>query len=262
MNLRINPSAITDDERAVYGWQIDVRGFGERGQERLKGATALVSRLGGLGGPLAQQLAAAGIGRLILAHAGNVKPSDLHRQVLMAHAAVGKSRVETVRQRLLELNPRVKIEAVSENVSEVNATRLIGKADIVFDCAPLFSERFAMNRECVRQRKPLIDAAVFNLEGQVTAIVPGATPCLACIYPEEPTQWKRRFPVFGAVSATAGVIAAMEGIKLLAGMEPSLCGIMLYFDLQQMTFNRIPIQRRKGCAVCGALPHPPGNHLR
>ena len=252
-DLHITPSPLTDEERSIYEWQLWVRGFGEKGQGRLMGATALVSRVGGLGGALALQLAAAGFGRLILAHGGDLKPSDLNRQVLMSHDGIGKPRIEAAKRRLLELNPRLEIEAVAENVNEANAAGLVGRADLVFDCAPLFAERFALNRECVRQRKPLIEAAVFNMEGQVTAILPGKTPCLACIYPEEPKEWKRQFPVFGAVAAAAASIAATEGIKLAAGMKPSLAGSMLYFDLEHMTFRHIRVARRKDCPECGAV---------
>jgi len=252
-DIHILSAPLSDEERAIYEWQMWVPGFGEKGQERLKGATALISRVGGLGGAIAQQLAAAGIGKLILAHRGDVKPSDLHRQLLMTQDWVGKPRIESAKRRLLDLNPRLEIQAVAENIHEGNAAELVRKADIVFDCAPRFPERFAMNLECVRQRKPLIEAAVFNLEGQVTAILPGKTPCLRCIHPEEPTQWKRQFPIFAAVCAHAASIAAMEGIKLLSGMEVSLAGRILYFDLQRMTFNMIRPERRKDCSVCGAL---------
>ena len=250
-HTRIAPVPLTDEERETYQWQMWVRNFGEAGQTRLKGATALVSRTGGLGGVVAQQLAAAGVGRLILAHGGDLKATDLHRQILMTHDWIGKPRVECAKRSLLELNPRNHVDAVNENINDANAGELIAKADIVFDCAPLFAERFAMNRACVRLGKPMVDAAMFSMEGQVTAIVPGKTACLACIYPEEPTQWKRQFPVFGAVSATAGAIAAMEGIKLLAGMKPSLVGRLLYFDLEAGSFQRVPTVRREGCAVCG-----------
>ena len=184
---------------------------------------------------------------------GNLKESDLNRQILMTHDWLGKPRVECAARRLKELNPRLEIEAVPENIGEENAAGLVSKADVVFDCAPLFRERFLMNRECVRQGKPLIDCAMFSLEGQVTTIVPGQTPCLACIYPEEPPAWKREFPVFGAVSALAACIGTMEGIKLLSGMGPSLAGKMLYYDTRGMTFQTVPLLRRGDCPVCGDL---------
>jgi len=242
---------LTEEERAIYEWQMWIPELGEAGQERLKGATALVSRVGGLGGPLAQQLAAAGLGGLVLAHGGNLKPSDLNRQILMTHDWLGKPRVESAARRLKALNPRLRIEAVPENVTDANAATLVAKADIVFDCAPLFEERFRMNRECVRQKKPLVDCAIFGFEGQVMTVLPGQTACLACLYPEMPPAWKRQFPVLGAVPATAAAIGAAEGIKILAGIGPSLAGKLLYFDLRHMTFQTIPVARRPDCAICG-----------
>lgn len=244
---------LTDEERATYEWQIRVPGFGEAGQEKLKGATALVSRCGGLGGPLAYSLTAAGFGKLIIAHGGNLKPSDLNRQITMTHGWLGKPRAEIAARRLRELNPRLGVEAVSSNITEDNAAELVGKADIVFDCAPIFSERFLMNRECVRQGKPMLEAAMYSMEGQITTILPGKTPCLACLYPENPPKWKREFPVVGAVSAIAAQIAAFEGIKVVAGLGTTLAGVLLYYDAGSMTFQRIPIARRPHCPVCGHL---------
>lgn len=244
---------LSDEERSTYEWQLDVPGFGEAGQKRLKNSTALVSRIGGLGGPVAQQLAVAGIGKIILAHGGDLKHSDLNRQILMSHAKLGESRVEQAKQRLLDLNPRLEVVAVASNITENNAAELVSNADVVFDCAPLFEERFLMNRECIRQNKPLVDAAMFNMEGQITSIIPGETPCLQCLYPEVPPAWKRKFPVLGAVSSTAGSIAATEGIKILCGIGPALAGKMLYFDLEYMSFRTVPIPRRLDCPICGTV---------
>jgi molybdopterin/thiamine biosynthesis adenylyltransferase len=246
-------SEMTSSEKAIYEWQVSVPGFGEEGQRRLKYSSALVSRVGGLGGSVAQLLAAAGIGRLVLAHGGNLKPSDLNRQILMTHDWLGKPRVECAARRLRELNPYVEIDAVPENINEGNVAALVSKVDIVFDCAPLFSERFLMNRECVSQGKPLIDSAVFSMEGRVITIIPGKSACLACLYPEDPPHWKRKFPVFGGVSTLAASIAAMEGIKLLSGMGANLAGQMLIFDSIEMAFRKISLARRSDCSVCGHL---------
>ena len=242
---------LTDAERAAYEWQISMPGFGEAAQEKLRASTALISRCGGLGGPLAYHLAGAGFGRLIIAHGGNVKSSDMNRQILMTHDWIGKPRIESIVRRLREYSPFVQIEGVGENISEDNAARLVGRADIVFDCAPLFEERFLMNRECVRQGRPMVEAAIFGMEGQVTTIIPGTTPCLRCLYPEQPPAWKRQFPVLGAVPAMAAGMAAMEGIKVLTGLGATLAGVLLYYDAAGMTFRRIPLQRRPDCEVCG-----------
>jgi len=242
---------ISDDERAIYEWQSWVPGMGDEGQRRLKGASVLVSRVGGVGGLVAYELAAAGVGRLVLAHAGVVKPSDLNRQLLMTHAAVGTSRVECAARRLRELNPHVEVVTVPENVSPANAGRLVGMADVVACCAPLFEERFALNEQCVRQGKPMVDAAMYELTGQLTTVLPGKTACLACRVPERPPDWKREFPVFGAVAGAVGCLAAMEVIQLVTGIGEPLAGRLLTFDLRDVQFRTYRVARRPDCAVCG-----------
>ena len=242
---------LTDEERAVYEWQLDVPGFGEAGQEKLKGASVLISRVGGLGSVVAYELAAAGIGRLILAHAGEIVPSDLNRQLLMTHDALGTSRVQSAEARLKALNPRLVIEAVPENIGAANAARWVGQADLIVDCAPLFEERFAMNREAVAQGKPLVECAMYELQAQVTTVLPGQTPCLACLHPEVPPAWTRRFPVFGAVSGTVGCLGAMEAVKVLSGLGEPLAGRLLTMDLRDMQFRILTIEQRPGCPVCG-----------
>lgn len=244
--------SLTDKERAVYEWQMWVEEFGEVGQERLKASSVLISRVGGLGSVVAYELAAAGIGTLVLAHAGKIKPSDLNRQLLMTDAALGTSRVESAKRRLLELNPRLNIVAVAENVSNLNAAELIEQVDLTVDCAPMFDERFAMNRESIRQGKPIVECAMYDLETSLTTVIPGKTPCLACLHPEVPPVWRRDFPVFGAVSGMVGCLAAMEAIKVLAGFGEPLAGVMLTSSLRDMNFSRRRIQRRSDCDVCGA----------
>ncbi|MGB3508318.1 MAG: HesA/MoeB/ThiF family protein [Microcoleaceae cyanobacterium] len=241
---------LTEEEKATYQWQMWVPGFGEQGQEKLKQASVLISRVGGVGSVVALELAAAGIGRLVLAHGGNIKPSDLNRQLLMTYDGIGKSRVESAARRLKELNPRVEIEAIPENISQSNAERLVGEVDLVVDCAPLFEERFAMNSEIVRQKKPLVECAMYEMEAQITTIIPGQTPCLSCLYPEKPNIWKREFPVFGAVSGTIACMAAMEAVKVISGLGEPLLGKLLICNLRQMTFRKFDIYQQPNCSVC------------
>lgn len=241
---------LSDEERATYEWQMWVADFGERGQRALKGARVLVTRVGGVGGAAAYYLAAAGVGGLRLAHAGNTRPSDLNRQLLMTHSGLGNSRIVSAQRRLLELNPRLEIETVAENVSEGNVERLVAGVDLIVDAAPRFSERFLLNAEAVRQKKPLVEAAMYELDLNLTCVVPGKSPCLACLYPTDPPAWKREFPVFGAVAGTVGSLAAMEAIKLLSGVGEPLVGRMLIGSLRDMTFRTVNIQQRSDCPVC------------
>lgn len=242
--------SLSDRDRSFYEWQLDVPDFGEAGQCKLRQTTALVTRIGGLGGPIAFSLAAAGIGKLILAHGGDLEPSDLNRQILMRHDGIGKPRVEAAARTLKAFNPHVEVETVGSHVTESNASELVAGADIVFDAAPRFTERFWLNRACVSQGKPMIDAAMYSMEGQVIVIVPGETPCLACVYPEEPPHWQRRFPVIGAVSAMIGNLAVIEGIKLLTRLGKPSLNCMIHVDTVKMSLRRIRIVRRMDCPVC------------
>ena len=225
--------------------------FGEAGQRALKNSSVLISRTGGVGGTVAYYLAAAGVGRLVLAHGGNVVTSDLNRQLLMTDNWLGKPRIESVCRRLRELNPRQEIEAVGENVNARNAARLVGMADVVVDCAPLFEERILMNREAVRQGRPMVECAMYELQAQVTTIIPGKTACLACLYPEEPPAWKRQFPVFGAVSGMVAAWGAMEAIKVICGLGEVLAGRMLMFDMRNGMTREVATARKGECRVCG-----------
>jgi molybdopterin-synthase adenylyltransferase len=241
---------LTDEERAIYEWQMWVPGVGEEGQRKLKAATVFISRVGGLGGVVALELAAAGVGRLVLAHAGDLQPGDLNRQLLQTQDHIGKPRMENIVRRLRELNPRCETVGVAENVSEENAERLIAQADIVVDAAPMFQERLAMNRAAFAHQKPMVECAMHELEAHVTTFIPGRTGCLECHVPEVPPAWKRQFPVFGAVSGTVACLGAMEVIKLITGIGEPLAGEMVAMDLGTMRFRRVALPQRIDCAVC------------
>lgn len=244
---------LTPEDHAIYEWQMWVDGFGELGQQRLKGATVLVSRIGGLGGVVAWELAAAGVGKLLLAHAGNVKPSDLNRQLLMHYEAIGKSRVETAQKSLKEFNPAIEIEAIPENINAGNARKLVEQVDLAVGCAPLFEERLALSHACFELRKPLVDCAMYELTFQVTTIQPGQTACLACRVPAPPPEWKRQFPVIGAVSGIAGCIGATEAIKLITKIGDPLYNKLLMGDCRTNRFQQIQLQKNPTCSVCGQL---------
>ncbi|HYR57355.1 MAG TPA: ThiF family adenylyltransferase, partial [Chthoniobacteraceae bacterium] len=205
---------------------------------------------------VAYQLAAAGIGRLVLAHAGNLRADDLNRQLLQTHGHIGRPRIESVVRRLRELNPRVEIVGVDENISDANAGTLLAQADIAVDAAPLFHERFALNRAAVALRKPMVECAMYAMEARLTVFRPGETGCLECLHPEAPPEWKRQFPVLGAVSGAVACLGAVEVVKLLTGLGTPLLGTLLTMDLGTMHFRRHRLRRRRDCPVCGSLFAP------
>lgn len=152
-----------------------------------------------------------------------------------------------------EWNPRLEIIAVPENASDTNAERFDAQADVVVDYAPLFAERFARNRAAVRQRKPMVEAAVYELEARRTSLVPGRGPCLRCLCPEMPATRTRRFPVSGAVAASVGGMAALEVIKLIAGLGQPLAGRRLTFDLRDPRFQPVNVRRDPDGPECAEV---------
>jgi len=247
-------AGLTDRDREMFKRQIQMPGFGEEAQAKLKASSALVSRVGGLGGPAALYLAMAGIGKIIIAHSGDLTWSNLNRQILMRYDYVGKPRIECAPELFARLNPNVELVAIGENADDGRAREWVSQVDVVCDCPPSFEERYALNKACVELRKPMVEAAMYGMEGTLTTIVPGETPCLACLVPEIPSWWKPLgFPVLGAVSAALGCFAAVEAIKVLTGFGKPLKGQMLTYDADEMEFLKFPVKRRPGCPVCGHL---------
>ena len=244
--------ALTDWEREKYRRQIQIEGFGEEAQTKLKNSAALVTRLGGLGGPTALYLAMAGIGKLVIAHDGTVTPTNLNRMILMSHEGLGQPRAPQAKEAIHRLNPDCEVIALAENASAANVAELVGQVDIACDTTPRFEERFLLNRECWRQGKPLVDSGMDGMEAHLTTIIPGRTPCLECFVPEAPDWWDPLgFGVLGAVPGALGCLTALEAIKVLTGYGEPLAGVLLTFDAEDLTFNRYQLQKRPDCPVCG-----------
>lgn len=241
-------------ELEQYKRQIQIPGFGEKAQQRLKASSALVTRIGGLGGPAALYLAMAGIGRLVIAHAGAITPSNLNRQILMRGDAVGESRVAVARETLQRICPQTEVVAHDANADERTAAEWVSQVDLVCDTTPTFVERLALNRECVRQRKPLVHSGMNDWEFQITVVLPGRTPCVECLVPSPPDWWDPYgFGVLGAVSGMLGCLTAIEAIKVLTGCAEPLAGVILAGDLDEMSFTKVRPKRRPNCPTCAHL---------
>lgn len=244
------PPDLTPEDRARYEWQMWVPGVGEDGQRKLKAATVCISRVGGLGGLVALELAAAGVGRLILAHGGTLKPADLNRQLLQTTDHLGQPRIDSIIRRLRELNPTLTLEGHNANITPDLAETLVPQADIIVDAAPLFQERLTLNDAAMRHRKPMVECAMHNLEASVTTFIPGRTGCLRCYVPEVPASWTRQFPVFGAVSGTAACLGAMEVIKLITGIGEPLAGRLLIIDHATARTRQVTLPQNPTCPAC------------
>ena len=243
---------MTANEPERYRRQLMLQGFTPDHQRWLGNSTALVAGVGGLGGTAALYLAAAGIGRLILVHSGNLTLSNMNRQVLMKHKTIGKSRVVQAKKTIQEMNPDVEVQIFDERITAANVGMLISSAKIALSARPNFEERRTLNRACFEKGIPMVEAAMNGMEGYLFNVLPGVTSCLHCMYPEDDPAWQEMgFPVLGAVSGMLGCMMALEAIKLLTGYGKPLLGKMLVFNTIDMEFRKMNISRNDCCTVCG-----------
>lgn len=251
MNLSVFTETL---EMERYKRQLMLAGFGPEQQRRLGQATALVAGVGGLGGTAALYLAAAGIGKLILVHRGDLTLSNMNRQILMREDWIGRPRVDMAQRSLQQINSEVEVEIHDALITEETAEAFLHPADIALSARPNFSERRRLNAACLRRGVPMVEAAMNGMEAYLFNVLPGITPCLDCVFPSDDPAWQELgFPVLGAVSGTLGCLMAVETIKLLTGFGKPLASRMLMFNLLDMHFTTLKIHREPACPVCGRL---------
>lgn len=238
-----------------YSRQIRMDGFGIEGQRRLGEAHVAISRGGGVGGTVAALLARAGVGKLTIAHAGTLIPEYLNRMPLIFNKDVGRPCVDAYRDMLSEINPDVDVDVVPEYASDDNIDRIVKGASLIADGAPLFEERYALNRAAVQRGLPMVSGAMYDTEGYVTTVFPGRTPCLTCLVPERPEYWDNVsvFPAIGPGPTMVGAMMAMEAIKILTGFGDPLDGQLWFFDMRTNLTRMNRVSRRPDCPVCGHL---------
>ena len=235
-----------------YRRQLMLGGFTTDHQQKLRNSTALVAGIGGLGGTAALYLAVAGIGKMIFAHSGNLTLSNMNRQILMRNDRIGKSRVVQGMKSIKDINPEVEVEIYDERTSDANIEKLLSGTQIALSARPTFHERRVLNKACVKKGVPLVEAAMNGMEGYIFNIIPGVTPCLNCLYPDDNPEWEELgFPVLGAVSGMLGCMMSIETIKLLTGYGKPLRLQMLVFNTVDMEFRKYAIHKNPQCEVCG-----------
>jgi adenylyltransferase/sulfurtransferase len=225
------------------------------GQERLLNSTVLLVGLGGLGCPVAMYLAAAGTGRLILVDHDEVELSNLQRQIAHGTDDIGKTKVASAGQTIAALNPDVRVTQMVCELDARRMTEVVAEADLVVDATDNFTTRFALNRACVSQKKPLVSGAAVRHEGQVVVFDSRDqnSPCYHCLYDDQATDSRLSCSENGVLSPLVGVIGAMqalEAIRLLAGYGESSAGSMLVFDGKYMEWRKLRIPKLPGCRVC------------
>jgi molybdopterin-synthase adenylyltransferase len=240
---------LTDYDLKRYDRQMLIRGFGEEGQRKLKGATAFVAGCGGLGSPIATYLAAAGVGTLVIADMDIVDLSNLNRQILHWDRNIGEDKVKSAYEKLVQINPSINVVPFLGRIDENNVLELTKGSDIIMDAMDNFETRYLLNRAALYHKIPMIHGSIWGLEGRVTTLVPGKTPCLECIFPKAPP--KEVFPVLGATPGVIGTIQVTEAIKVLAGIGTTLENRLLVYDGEYMEFHEIRIEPNPECMACG-----------
>ncbi|MCS7264699.1 MAG: HesA/MoeB/ThiF family protein [Armatimonadetes bacterium] len=237
-----------------HGWlryhrQMLLKGWGEEGQRKLSNAHVAIVGVGGLGCPVALYLTAAGVGTLTLVDADAVEETNLNRQILHWQKDIGKPKVQSAVEKLLQFNPNVKIFPVHGQLKDETIEKWLRDANIIVDALDNFPTRLILNRYAVRTRKPLVHGAIYGWEGRATTILPYKTACLTCVFEEGPPPGV--FPVVGTTPGTIAMIQATEVLKLLLGIGQPLLNRYLIYDGLMMTFHTVKIRRRPNCPVCG-----------
>lgn len=245
-----------DDRQLLrYSRHILLPQIGVEGQERLLAARALVIGAGGLGSPVALYLASAGVGNITLCDNEDVDLTNLQRQIVHRTESLGRKKVESARATLAAINPEVKVSALAERVDEKRLETLVAQTDVVLDGSDNFATRHAVNRVCVRLRKPLVSGAAVRFDGQVAVFDLRAadSPCYACLFPEHGESEDVRCAVMGVFAPLTGIVGsiqAAEALKLLAGAGETLVGRLLLLDALAMEVRTIKLAKDPACPVC------------
>jgi adenylyltransferase/sulfurtransferase len=240
---------LTDYDLKRYNRQMMIKGFGEKGQEKLKDTNVFVAGVGGLGCPVSTYLAVAGFGHITLADMDVVELSNLNRQILHWDKDVGIAKVRSGHEKLSQINKAIEVSTFEGRIDEDNVYDLTRDSDIIIDAMDNFPTRYLLNRAALKHGIPFIHASIWGLEGRITTIVPGKTPCLECIFPRPPP--KEVFPVLGATPAVMATLQATEAIKVILGIGKTLEGRILLYDGQDMEFDEIRITKNPECEACG-----------
>jgi adenylyltransferase/sulfurtransferase len=247
---------VDDQQLLRYSRHILLPQLGIEGQERLLAARALVVGAGGLGSPAAMYLASAGLGTLVLCDGDAVDLTNLQRQILHHTTSVGRPKAQSGRDTLALVNPDVNVIALERRLEGEALEEQVAAADVVLDCSDNFATRHAINRACVKYRKPLVSGAAIRFDGQVSVFDLRAanSPCYNCLFPEGQDAEEVRCAVMGVFAPLTGIIGttqAAEALKLVAGCGESLAGRLLLLDGLAMEWRSISLGKDPGCAVCG-----------
>jgi sulfur-carrier protein adenylyltransferase/sulfurtransferase len=249
---------LNNDEVLRYSRHLIMPEVGMEGQQKLKAARVLCIGTGGLGSPLALYLAAAGVGTLGLVDFDVVDFTNLQRQVIHFTSDVGRSKLESARQKIAAMNPFVNVKPFETKLTSQNALEIFADFDIIVDGTDNFPTRFLVNDACVFTGKPNVYGSIFRFEGQASVFAAKDGPCYRCLYPEPPPPGLvpscAEGGVLGILPGLVGLIQATEAIKLILGSGEPLIGRLLLVDALGMKFRELKLRKNPDCVVCGTHP--------
>ncbi len=241
-------TTLTAYDRARYTRQMQLEGWSEAGQEKLKGARVFVAGAGGLGSPVSIYLAAAGIGEIRICDSDRVDLSNLNRQILHDDTRIGELKAVSAKTSLNALNPAIHIVALPECLDESNVEQMVRGSDIIVDCLDNMETRHCLSRYSIRHRIPMVHGAIWGMTGQVSFLHPPETPCLRCLFPTPAP--KEVFPVVGMTPGFIGCIQALEVVKYLTGIGNNLKGRLLVIEGIDMECQVLQVASNPECPDC------------
>jgi adenylyltransferase/sulfurtransferase len=246
---------LSRDEILRYSRHLLIPEVGLEGQRKLKNSSVLIIGTGGLGSPVSLYLAAAGIGRIGLVDYDVVDSSNLQRQVIHGTSTVGKLKVESARDKLIDLNPGIQVDVYNEPYTSENALRIAKDYDIILDGTDNFPTRYLTNDVAVFLGKPNVYASIYRFDGQVSVFYAREGPCYRCLFPEPPPPGLvpscAEGGVLGVLPGTIGTIQATEALKVLLGIGEPLIGKLLLYNALDMSFDFVKLKKNPNCRVCG-----------
>ena len=246
---------LSRDEILRYSRHLLIPEVALEGQRKLKNSSVLIIGTGGLGSPVALYLAAAGVGRIGLVDYDVVDSSNLQRQVIHATSTIGKLKVESAKEKLLDLNPDIQVDVFNEPLTSENALRIARDFDLILDGTDNFPTRYLTNDVAVFLGKPNVYASIYRFDGQVSVFYAKEGPCYRCLFPEPPPPGLvpscAEGGVLGVLPGTIGTLQATEALKLLLGIGEPLIGKLLLYNALDMSFDFVKLKKNPNCRVCG-----------
>ena len=248
------------DARERYLRHILLREVGAQGQQKLLRARVLIVGAGGLGAPILQYLAAAGVGVVGVIDDDCVALSNLQRQTIYRDEDVGAAKVDRAAAFARSLNPEIRVIALNEKIDAANVGDHVGAYDVIVEGVDNFETRFALNAACIAARKPLISAAIGRFEGQLAVFKPWAgeaLPCYRCLVPAAPPRDEQvncaEEGVLGPLAGVIGSMAALETLKEILSIGDSLAGRLFLYDGLAATSRTLKLPRDPACPDCGSI---------